>query len=154
MITPPPPPKIYTCRLHTISCLFSHMCTVVISAETIVNIGVFRCCPRMHTTLLLSILFRDIDKSAAEFRSTNIRLYVFGKQNLSEGTRVICCGTQKTSCFFAFFGPEKTVTVHHGHCVFHSAIEGCARTCSHVALLHLPKSAVAPPDFPCLNRCL
>ena len=72
---------------------------------------------------------------------------MFGKQNLSEGTRVICCGTQKTSCFFAFFGPEKTVTVHHGHCVFHSAIEGCARTCSHVALLHLPKSDVAPPDF-------
>ena len=99
---PPPPPKIYTCRLHTISSLFSHMCTLVISTETIVNIGVFRCCPRMHTTLLLSILFRYIDKSAAEFRSTNIRLYVFGKQNLSEGTRVICCGTQKTSCFLHF----------------------------------------------------
>ena len=100
MVTPPP--KIYTCRLHTISCLFSHMCTLIISAETIVNIGVFRCCPRMHTTLLLSILFRYIDKSAVEFRSTNITLYVFGKQNLSEGTRVICCGTQKTSCFLHF----------------------------------------------------
>ena len=99
---PPPPPKIYTCRLHTITCLFSHMCTLIISAETIVNIGVFRCCPRMHTTLLLSILFRYIDKSAADFRSTNITLYVFGKQNLSEGTRVICCGTQKTSCFLHF----------------------------------------------------
>ena len=90
-------------HLHAqISSLFSHMCTLVISTETIVNIGVFRCCPRMHTTLLLSILFRYIDKSAAEFRSTNIRLYVFGKQNLSEGTRVICCGTQKTSCFLHF----------------------------------------------------
>ena len=87
-----------------------------------------RCCPRMHTTLLLRILFRYIGKSAAEFRPTTITLYVFGKPKLWEGTRVICCGTQKPRVFFAFFGREKTITVHHGHCVFHSAIEGCART--------------------------
>ena len=61
-----------------------------------------RCCPRMHTTLLLRILFRYIDKSAAEFRPTNITLYVFGKPKLSEGTRVICCGTQKPRVFCIF----------------------------------------------------
>ena len=101
MVTPPPP-KIYTCRLHTISCFFAHMCTLVISTETTVNIGVFRCCPRMQTTLLLRILFRYIDKSAAEFRSTNISLYVFGKLKLSEGSRVICCVTQEPRVLLHF----------------------------------------------------
>ena len=36
-----PPPRIYTCRLHTLSCLFAQMCTLVISTESTVNIGVF-----------------------------------------------------------------------------------------------------------------
>ena len=109
---------------------------------------------RMHTSLLLRILFRYIDKAAAEFLSTDITLYVFAKPKLSEDTRVICCGTQKPRVFCAFFGRERIVTVHDGHCVFHSAIEGCARTCSHVTLLHLPKSGVAPLGLPYLNRCL
>ena len=57
---------------------------------------------RMHTSLLLRILFRYIDKAAAEFLSTNITLYVFAKPKLSEDTRVICCGTQKPRVFVHF----------------------------------------------------
>ena len=86
--------------------------SLVISTETTVNIGVFRCCPRTHTTLLLSILFQYIDKSAAEFRPTNLTLYVLGKAKLWEGTRVHLLWYSETSCFFAFFGRERTVTVH------------------------------------------
>ena len=96
------PPKIYTCRLHTISCLCAHMCTLVITTDTTVNIGVFRGCPRMHTTLLLSSWFGHTDKSAAECRSTNRTLYVFGEPKLSEGTHVICCGAQKLLVFLHF----------------------------------------------------
>ena len=107
-----PPPKIYTCMSHTISCLFAHTYTLVISTETTINIGVLRCCPRTHTTLLLNILFQYIDKSAAEFRPTNLTLYVLGKRKLSEGTRVHLLWYSKTSCFFAFFGRGRTVTVH------------------------------------------
>ena len=39
MVTPPP--QIYACRLHTIACLLTHTCTLVINTESTVNIGVF-----------------------------------------------------------------------------------------------------------------
>ena len=40
--------------------------------------------PRMHTAVLLHVLFRYIDNSAAECRPPKITLYVFGKPKLSE----------------------------------------------------------------------
>ena len=40
---------------------------------------------RIHTTVLLRILFRYIDKSAADFRQTKIALQVLGKPQLLEG---------------------------------------------------------------------
>ena len=119
-----------------------------------VNIGVIAC--------ILEYIQPCCEASCAD-TSTNLqpnfgqRKYQFmysESRNCWKVLRIICCGIEKTSCFFAFFGCEKTVTLHHGHCVSLSAIESCARACSHVTLLHPAQKRWAPSDFPDINRCL
>ena len=98
---PPAPPKTYACRLHSVSCLFIHACTLVINTETPVNIEIIACSyPRIHTAVLRSILCRHIDKSAAEFRPTKIALHVFGKPKLPESIERQLLWCSKTSCCF------------------------------------------------------
>ena len=63
-------PKIYACSLHTISCFFTHTCTLVISTVTTVNIDI------------IAVILEYIQPSCyASCFDTSINLQpIFGKQ--------------------------------------------------------------------------
>ena len=133
------PPKIYDCRLHSISCLLTHTCTLVISVETTVDIDNIAC--------ILEYIQPCCDASCVD-TSTDLRPNSANRNSIScirkaEAVRKYCASfavVLRDIVCLHFVGCERIVTVHHGHCVSVSAIEGCARTCSHVTLLHLHKN--------------